>query len=84
MENLKNKVLSREFNNTFNGDQLRDLRKETKIGSGLCIMGCQLESMDGVLTKLEKLDSSLTKVEHSDWRIFNWALQLSMVALLQH
>lgn len=39
---------------------------------------------DGVLSKLKELDSYLSKVDQSDCRLLNWALQPSMLALVQH
>ncbi|GLJ21254.1 hypothetical protein SUGI_0390130 [Cryptomeria japonica] len=83
----KSDLFSKEFNDTFNGDQLRDLQKEKEIGNWLFLIGLQLESMkfhDGVLSKLEELDSYLSKVDQPDWRLLNWALQPSMLTLVQH
>lgn len=73
----KSDIFSKEFNDIFNGDQLRDLQKEKEVGNWLLLIGLQFESMKflyGVLSKLEGLDSYLSKVDQSNWSILNWAL----------
>ncbi|GLJ36608.1 hypothetical protein SUGI_0736100 [Cryptomeria japonica] len=82
----KSDLFSKEFNDTFNGDQPRDLQKK-EVGSWLYTIGLGLESLklsNDVLSKLEELDSYLSKADQSDWRILNWALKPSMLALVQH
>ena len=86
MEDLKNRVFSKEFNDTFNGEQLRDFQKETEIGNKLYCFGLQLQSMKhrrDILAKLEEIDLYLTRIDQADCMLLNWAIQPSMVALVQ-
>ena len=50
------------------------------------MIGLQLKPLKflDVLSKLEGLSLYLSKVDQSDWRLLNWALQPSMLALVQH
>ena len=85
MESLKNQVFASEFNDTFNGEQLRNLQKEKQLG-WLYILGLQLEHMESsndVLSRLKEIETYLTNVEQTDCRLPNWAIQPSMVTLVQ-
>lgn len=39
MADLKSDFFSKKFNDTFNGDQLRDLQKEKEVGDRLHVIG---------------------------------------------
>lgn len=87
MDFLKSNLFLKEFNDTFNGHQLQNLQKEHEAGNSLYVIGLQLpttKSMDALLPKLHELETFLSKIDQPDCRLLNWALQPSMIALLQH
>lgn len=86
MESLESPIFSKEFNGTFYGVHLRDIWKEMKIGNELCCLGWQLEQKitSSMLAELNEINSYLSRIDQADCRLFNWAMQPTMVALVQH
>ena len=86
MENMKHGVFSKEFNGTFNAEQIRDLPKEMEVGNWLYMAGLRLDSinsLDTIHQELEVIEMYLTRVKQADCRLLNPALQPTMVTLVQ-
>ena len=79
-----NRPFSKEVHNFLQQRPPRNLQNEREVENWLYALGMDLKSgrSENDFLMFEKLESCLSKVEQSDWSL-NWALEPSMLALVQ-